>query len=182
MSKKTRKPVPAAAVRPRKELVWLTVGALAAFLLLCLTNSNNIKVVAALTALATIAALLAGGDRLRGRLTWVAGAVALWVLMDGISTLYAVSGKFALYEFLKVLISFGVFVLILALSKENGQETGRRAAMLLEGCTRVCRAVQYRPDLHQDTQRSGPGVFGDVYHRLLPVDRRGGWGAYDLLF
>ena len=45
MSKKTRKPVPAAAVRPRKELVWLTVGALAAFLLLCLTNSNNIKVV-----------------------------------------------------------------------------------------------------------------------------------------
>lgn len=135
MSKKTRKPVPAAAVRPRKELVWLTVGALAAFLLLCLTNSNNIKVVAALTALATIAALLAGGDRLRGRLTWVAGAVALWVLMDGISTLYAVSGKFALYEFLKVLISFGVFVLILALSKENGQETGRRAAMLLEGCT-----------------------------------------------
>lgn len=135
MSKKTRKPVPAAAVRPRKELVWLTVGALAAFLLLCLTNSNNIKVVATLTALATIAALLAGGDRLRGRLTWVAGAVALWVLMDGISTLYAVSGKFALYEFLKVLISFGVFVLILALSKENGQETGRRAAMLLEGCT-----------------------------------------------
>ena len=61
MSKKTRKPVPAADVRPRKELLWLTVGALAAFLLLCLTNSNNIKVVAALTALATIAALLAGG-------------------------------------------------------------------------------------------------------------------------
>ena len=54
MSKKTRKPVPAAAVRPRKELVWLTVGALAAFLLLCLTNSNNIKVVATLTALATL--------------------------------------------------------------------------------------------------------------------------------
>ena len=58
MSKKTRKPVPAADVRPRKELLWLTVGALAPFVLGWLTNSNNIKVVAALTALATMAELV----------------------------------------------------------------------------------------------------------------------------
>ena len=184
MSKQNRKGKPAAAAPAaqgrggaaalsRNGLIGLTVFALAAFLLLCLTNSNNIKTVALVTAVCTVIALLAGVPRLRKRLTWVAAAAALWVLMDGISTLYAVSGKFALYEFLKVLISFGVFVLILVLEKDEETEIGLRAAMLLEGCTAF--AGLFSIDLISTRVLSGAlqgflGLFTTAFSQLSGVE------------
>lgn len=45
--------------------------------------------------------------------------------MDGISTLYAVSGKFALYEFLKVLASFCLVLFLLAIAPGKGVAAGR---------------------------------------------------------
>ena len=57
------------------------------------------------------------------------------VLMDFISTLYAVSGKFALSEFLKVIASFAMVLLLLALTPGEGEKPGRHiAAVLARAC------------------------------------------------
>ena len=66
-------------------------------------------------------------------------ALGLVVLMDGLSLLYAVSGKLALLEFLKVLAGFCLSLVLLAFA--GGREPGRRAAAVLEGCCAVAGLV-----------------------------------------
>lgn len=66
------------------------------------------------------------------RITLPMLAVALWVLMNGISCFYAISGKFALREFLRIMAGYCGFLLILAWSRE-GTGRGRVAAGMLEG-------------------------------------------------
>lgn len=122
----------ARAVPVRWKTAWpVLLAGLVFFLLICVMNTDYIKYVALLTACAAVLALLFGTAALSKRFTWLAALLALYVCMDGISTLYAVSGKFALYEFLKVLISFAFFILILRLER-NGEEMGRRTAAILE--------------------------------------------------
>mgnify|MGYP007025179940 CR=1 FL=1 len=67
--------------------------------------------------------------------------LAAVVLMDGISTLYAVSGKFALYEFLKVLASFCLVLFLLAIAPGKGVRPGRWIATLLETCAALASLV-----------------------------------------
>ena len=72
----------------------------------CLTSASTVKMtVLTLTAL-TLASVFLFFSKLRGRIGAPLLLLAAVVVMDGISTLYAVSGKFALYEFLKVLAAF----------------------------------------------------------------------------
>ena len=58
-------------------------------------------------------------------------ALALYVLMDGVSTFYALSGKFALREFLKVFLAFALALILLAASPKKEEQTGRRIATVL---------------------------------------------------
>ena len=71
--------------------------------------------------------------------------------MDGISTLYAVSGKFALYEFLKVLASFCLVLFLLAIAPG-----------------RVCSGPL---DCHAPGDLCGPGQPGEYRYALHPVDQ-----------
>lgn len=121
----------------RRALAWRYGGpvlfAAALFFTICLSSPSTIKKTAILlTALALAAALLCF-SRLRDRFRAPVIALALMVFADGISTFYAVSGKFALYEFLKVLIAFCVALLILALERGEGEQAGLRSAAVLEG-------------------------------------------------
>ena len=102
------------------------------FLAVCLCSASTSKAAGlALGALALSAAFLFYG-RLRERLKPPILALALVVVMDGISCFYAVSGKFALYEFLKVFTAFCLAVLLLAFTGEEKPE--RRVCAVLEGC------------------------------------------------
>lgn len=78
-------------------------------------------------------------DRLRSRITPPVIALALMVLMDGISCAYALSGKFALYEFLKVTVSFCIALVLLAFIGTENPE--RRVSILLEGCAAIAGLV-----------------------------------------
>lgn len=102
------------------------------FLLVCLSTPSVIKGIAMIMMVIAIVVGCACGKVLQKRVTWLSLFLLLWVLMEGISTLYAVSGKFALQEFLKVLVSFCLAILILSFEKGNTKELGRRTATLVE--------------------------------------------------
>ena len=105
MAKKTGRKDTASAMKLTQELrhPWLTpVLAVFYFFVTCLMLQGCNKGITMLLLLAAVTAIIVAGERLGQRMTWPALLLGLYVLMDGISTLYAPSGKFALYEFLKV--------------------------------------------------------------------------------
>ena len=105
MAKKTGRREPG-AVRLRQELKypWLVpVMGLLYFVVTCMMLHGQNKVITLLLMVAALIAVALYSGRLGRRMSWPALLLALYVCMDGISTLYAPSGKFALYEFLKVI-------------------------------------------------------------------------------
>jgi len=122
----------------------LAVLAVLYFLIVCLLSTSTVKAVTLLLIFASIAAVFLAFSRLRSRLNLPLAALTLVVLMDGISTFYAISGKFALYEFLKVFAAFCLSLLLMALPDETegeGGYPGRRAAMVLEGFSALAGLV-----------------------------------------
>lgn len=90
--------------------------------------------------LCIFAALLAGTVFFRQvceRISLPIIALSLFVLVGGISTFYALSGKFALSEFLKLLVSFCLVILMFAGIGGDSVTAGRRAATILERCGAV---------------------------------------------
>lgn len=134
MAKKTtRKDRPAAALRQELRYPWLVpVLGVLYFFVTCLMRHGNNKGITLLLIGAAIVAVIAGMKQLGQRLTWPSLLLGAYVLMDGISTLYAPSGKFALYEFLKVAAAACMALLLTALEPERRERTGRCAATVLE--------------------------------------------------
>lgn len=127
------RPVQAASGEQEKSKFWVPalLGVLFT-LMVCASAPSGIKGVGMVLLLATLVVMLLTQGKLSRSLCWPALIFALYVLMDGISTLYALSGKFALYEFLKVVIGACVVVLILVLEPRRGSLTGRAAGTMLE--------------------------------------------------
>lgn len=128
-----RSPAAAPAV-PSLKKNWPTlVLVILTFLFICLTDSSTVKYIAMIVLLMAIVTVLIRFSTLRDRMTLPFAAVTLWVLMSGISTSYAVSGKFALSEFLKLLIAYCFFLVCVAFARK-GADTGRTIATILETC------------------------------------------------
>lgn len=70
---------------------------------------------------------------LRDRISLPLIALTLLVVMGGISTFYAVSGKFALAEFLNMAVAFCAVVVLLLLFPGEGAAPARKIASVLEG-------------------------------------------------
>ena len=107
--------------------------ALVFFFLVCLGASDSIKMMMMFLIPTVIVCGLLRLSALRERFTWPMLAVSLVVLMDGISISYAVSRKFALSEFLQVLLAFCLTILLLALAKGKDAPPSRWIATVLEG-------------------------------------------------
>lgn len=142
------------------------------FLLICLTSSSTIKYIAAALLFLTIIIIPFRLSTLRERMTLPFAAVTLWVLLSGISTLYAVSGKFALSEFLKLLIAYCLFLLFTAFARK-GRDTGRTIASILEACSAL--AGLFSIDLLSTRLLSTPflgllGLFSSDYANLSGVE------------
>lgn len=135
MAKKTSRKDTASAMKLTQELrhPWLMpVLAVFYFFVTCLMLQGCNKGITMLLLLAAVATIIVAGERLGQRMTWPALLLGLYVLMDGISTLYAPSGKFGLYEFLKVAAAACMALLLTALEPERPGRTGRCAATVLE--------------------------------------------------
>lgn len=111
------------------------------FLVVCLLSASTVKRAALYLTVLTLALVFLCFSSLRDRVMPTLLALALYVLMDGVSTFYAVSGKFALYEFLKVLCAFCLALILLAVAPGQCMEAGRWIASILEGFTAIAALV-----------------------------------------
>lgn len=132
MAQRSQQPAPVQAVLSGADRV-LSVGAF--FLAVCLSSAATSKSIAMLLAALALAAAFLFWGRLRDRVKGPVLALALVVLMDGVSCAWAVSGKFALFEFLKVFTAFCLTLLLLALTGE--ERPGRKVCVVLEGFAAV---------------------------------------------
>ena len=107
------------------------------FFILCLGAPDSGKGVVLFAAAVMLIVVAARFQVLRDRIYLPFFALALYVLMDGISTFYAISGKFALREFLKVFLAFMMAVVLLAISPKKEEQKGKRIAAILAICTAV---------------------------------------------
>lgn len=103
------------------------------FFVVCLLSASTVKRAALYLIGLTLALVVLRFSKLRSRVTLPLLALALYVIMNGASTLYATSGKFALYEFLKILCAFCLTLIVLAVAPGQGMESGRWIASILEG-------------------------------------------------
>lgn len=127
-----------------RQLSW-TVPAIPAavlyFFAVCLISAATGKMAAMLLSVLTLSAAFLFFARLRDRIGVPLLLLAAFVLMGGISTFYAVSGKFALYEFLKLLSSLCLVLLLLALAPGEGARPGQWIAAVLSGCSALAGLV-----------------------------------------
>ena len=111
------------------------------FMAVRLNTPSAGKVLALLCMILALGAGILNFSTLRERFRLPLIALSLFVLMNGISTLYADAGKFALREFLKLLISFCLTLIFLALAKGEGAKPGRTIATVLEWCVALSGLV-----------------------------------------
>ena len=123
-------------VKPTQTGRWglYIVAAVVLFFMLCFGDNGSYitqKAVGLLGAVAILCMLLfADKDRVKRLLTPPAFAVFAYMLLGGISTLYAKSGKFAIAEFACWLAAFAVFMTIV-LQSRGGKVSFRRTAAVL---------------------------------------------------
>lgn len=143
------------------------------FLVTCLSVNNTVKVTTAVCIVLALAAVVFRFFKLRDQVLLPLAMLAALVLMDGISVFYAVSGKFALYEFLKVLTAFCLALILLALLGGEGVAPGRRVASVLERSAALAGLVSI--DMLSTHIISAPilfilGMFTPDYEMLSGVE------------
>lgn len=111
------------------------------FIGVCFTSASTVKMTALALAVFVLASVFLFFTKLRKRIGMPLLLLAVVVVMGGVSTLYAVSGKFALYEFLKVLSAFSLGLLLLTYAPGEGQSTGRWIAKVLAGFSAIAGLV-----------------------------------------
>ncbi len=142
------------------------------FLLTCLSSAETVKPVAlCLVAAAVVLGALrwkkVSSELVKPPLL----ALTAYVAMGGVSMFYAMSGKFALHEFLKLLIGWAVAALIAAFA--DREHPGERGAAVLEGACALAGLVSI--DLLSTRVISTPvlwilGLFTRDYQDLTVVE------------
>ena len=115
--------------------------AAALFLAVCLASLATIRIVTLVGIAVLSAVVVTGFKKLRDRITVPLLALTLFVVMCGISTTYAQSGKFALQEFLKVLFAFSTAVSLLTIAPKDRAKGSRWLATILSGGTALFSLV-----------------------------------------
>lgn len=141
------------------------------FLADILCSEETVKRTAALLILFAMCAAFLFYSRLRDRVRLPLAALGLVVLAGGVSCFYAVSGKFALYEFLKLLCAFCLTLLFLAFA--GGKRPERQIASVLAGAAAIAGLVSV--DLLSTHWISGPVIglldsLGRNLSELVPVE------------
>ncbi len=131
------------------------------FFLLCLLSVSTAKVLSVVLVIILTAVSVLFWKKLRGRITPPLIALAAFVLMDGISTQYAIAGKFALYEFLKVLSALCITVILLVAAPKGKERGTRWIAAVLSSTSAIAALVSI--DL------LSTHILSDAVLRLLSV-------------
>lgn len=141
------------------------------FMAVCLCSAGTSRGAGLVLGMLALSGVFFHYERVRGRLRGPMLALALVAAADGMSCLYAASGKFALFEYLKVFTAFCLAVLVLALAE--GEDAGRRVCGMLEGFAALAGLVSI--DLLSTRWVSGAvlgvvGWFTQDYTQLAAVE------------
>lgn len=139
--RRNRIPAPAASWLSASKMLLCVPLSVLFFFVVCLLSASTVKRAALILTVLTLALVVLRFSKLRSRVTLPLLALALYVIMNGASTLYATSGKFALYEFLKILCAFCLTLIVLAVAPGQGMESGRWIASILEGFVALAALV-----------------------------------------
>ena len=155
----------------REPLTPLLLGVLF-FFVVCLSASDSMPVTMLLTAVFMLIVIAVRFGVLRERICIPFLALALYVIMDGISTFWALAPKFALREFLKVFLAFALAVIFLATSPKREEQTGRRIATILAVCAALGSLISI--DMFSTRIISGAWFwilshFTEAYSNLTPL-------------
>lgn len=129
MSKNRKKSAP--AENRKLEAVLSYVWPVLFFVAACICLDYAVKTAAAITVPLALISCWARFDRLKERAGLILGALALVVVMGGISTFYAVAPKFALTEYLKMLTGFSLAVIVICWTKGTRHEAGMKVGRLV---------------------------------------------------
>ena len=151
----------------------LAVCAVLYFFAVCLTSASTVKMTALALAVISLASVFLFFNKLRGRVGVPLLLLATFLVVSGVSTLYAVSGKFALYEFLKLLSAFCLGLLLLTYAPAGKQDAGKWIAKILSCFSAISGLVSI--DLLSTRLISGPvlsalGLFTPDYGELAGVE------------
>ncbi len=151
----------------------LPVAVVLLFLFISLGVDDTMKGTALLLIPLTLICGLLGIRRLLHRVTPPLIALLLVVCMDALTLFYALSGKFALREFLQVLNAFCLTLLLLVLAGGEGDRPGRWMASVLEGGLALSGLVSI--DLISTRWVSTPvlgilSLFSNYYRNLSGVE------------
>ena len=142
------------------------------FFAVCLSAVDSMPVLIMIVAVFMFAVMAVRFGVLRERFCIPVLALTLYVIMDGVSTFYALSGKFALREFLKVFLAFALAVIMLAASPKKEEQSGRSIATILAVCAALGSLVSI--DMFSTRIISGSvfwllGHFTEAYNNLTAV-------------
>lgn len=122
--------------------LWVQIAApIAYFFAVCLASASTAKAAGMALILAALLLALPRLSTLRERCSLPLLVLALVAVMDGVSTFYSVSGKFALSEFLKVVCALCLTLILLAAVPGEGAQPGRRIASVLAGFSALAGLV-----------------------------------------
>ena len=160
-------------MRFRGELGMPILFGIVFFFIVCLSCADTIKTMVMIAAVVAVLFIAVRFRVLRDRLSLTFLLLTLYVVMDGVSTFYAVSGKFALREFLKVFMAYLLAVILLAASRKNEETAGKRIATILAVCAAVGSLVSI--DLISTRWISGAvvwllGRFTETFQSLEAVE------------
>lgn len=109
------------------------------FLAVCLCSPDTVRSMTMLFILLALSTAFLFWEQLRERMTAPILALTLMVLMDGISCFYAVSGKFALDQMLKIVSAFCIALILLTIIRSDCPE--RTLVVILEGFAAITGLV-----------------------------------------
>ena len=143
------------------------------FFVMALGTAASIRVTTLIVAIFTLLVVAVRFRFLQERIGLPFVVLTLYVIMDGVSTFYAVSGKFALREFLKVFLAYLLAVTLLACSPRREEVKGKRALTVLAVCAALGALVSI--DLISTRWISGIflgilGWFTDGYQGLGGIE------------
>ncbi len=145
------------AKQNRKQIGALALVTLLSFFVLCLTASVPLKGLALGMCLLTLLCVSLLFGKLRDRLGLPMLVLAALVLMEGISTLYADAGKFALREYLYALVAFSWTMLLLCFAPAKGMKPERWIGAALTGACALVSLISI--DMLSTHLISGPALW-----------------------
>ena len=155
-AEKPKAPAKSAAAKAPKWMTWgVPLGMFGFLMATSLMGGGAAKGTALALIAAAVGSCLYRLSCIRERMNLATVSVCLWLLMNGLSMIYAVSGSFALRAFLYLAAGFSVLLLILAWSR-RGEGTGRTAGTILAGGTALASLISI--DMLSTHFLSGPFI------------------------